>query len=129
MVRARTMTSKALCGFTVAPRSSFGSTPCCKPASPAAPLRPSRRRARPWALVRMPDAAPRPSVRRHPCDSLLVEHDRAASHRQESHDALDRRRLAGAVAADQVHDLLLADIEREAVQDVRGAAVGIDRLD
>jgi hypothetical protein len=69
-------------------------------------------------LGRIADAAPRALVRRQPGQVLVVEGDLARAEWQEAHDAFDRRGLAGAVAADQAHHLLLADAERHAVQDV-----------
>ena len=47
----------------------------------------------------------------------------------EAHDGLERRALADAVAAQQADDLALADVERDAVQDVALAVVGVQVLD
>ena len=46
-----------------------------------------------------------------------------------AHDGAQRGRLARAVAADQADDLALADLERDAAQDVAGLDVDVDALD
>ena len=78
----------------------------------------------------MPGKMPRPSgrlarcrcapadVRLHLRDVLAVEEDRALRRVQQPGDRPHRRRLAGAVRADQGDDLALLDGER----DVRGCA-------
>jgi hypothetical protein len=43
---------------------------------------------------------------------------RALARRREAHEAPERRRLAGAVAAQKRHDFALAHLEADAVQDV-----------
>ena len=52
--------------------------------------------------------------------------DPSAPRRHEAHDALDRRGLPGAVAAEQRHRLAFAHLERDVVQDVALAVEGID---
>ena len=56
-------------------------------------------------------------------DALAVVADRAGLDRLQAADALERRRLAGAVRADQAHELALADVEVDALDRV-DAAVG-----
>ena len=47
----------------------------------------------------------------------------------DAHDRFERRRLAGAVAAEQGHDLARVNLEVDAVQDVRFAVPGVQVLD
>src|SRR5690242_521319 len=68
-------------------------------------------------------------MRGKPGQVLIVKYDLACLQWQEAHNALDRRGLAGAVTADKTHDLLLVHAQRNAVEDVSGAAIGVDRLD
>src|SRR5260370_1008045 len=58
-----------------------------------------------------------------------VEGDGAAARGDQPHDALERRRLARAVPADERHDLTGADRERDALQDVRVAVLRVETLD
>src|SRR3954453_8855383 len=60
------------------------------------------------ALGRLRDAEPHDVVRRFSGDVLAAEHDRAATGMVEPVDRAEHRRLAGAVRADQSHDLALA---------------------
>src|SRR2546430_15487166 len=46
-----------------------------------------------------------------------------------SHDAVDRRRLPGAVAADEADSLAVLDGERDTAQDLRRPAEGVDPLE
>ena len=58
-----------------------------------------------------------------------LEGDRAGALLDDAHDRLQRRRLAGAVAAQQRHQLAAADLEAHAVQDVRFAVPGLQAVD
>ena len=49
--------------------------------------------------------------------------------RHVAHDRLDRRRAAGAVAAEKADDLAFADAERDALQDVALAVVRVEVVD
>src|SRR5437763_17192755 len=60
--------------------------------------------------------------------AALVAH-RAFARRRESGDRAQRRRLAGAVAAEKRHHLALGDAEREPMQDVAEAIERIDRVE
>src|SRR5438046_2289925 len=62
-------------------------------------------------LRRIADAEPRALVRGQPRDVPALEAHGAAARRQQPHDRVDRRRLAGAVAADQTDGLAGADRE------------------
>jgi hypothetical protein len=46
----------------------------------------------------------------------------------EPHDGLERRALADAVAPEQTYDLSSVDVERDAVQDVALAVIGVHVL-
>src|SRR5437016_3997745 len=46
-----------------------------------------------------------------------------------AHDRAQRRRLAGAVASDQAHELTLADLERDVAQDAARLDVDAQPLD
>jgi hypothetical protein len=50
-------------------------------------------------------------VRRQSVEPFAPEGDLAGSQGQKAHNALDRRRLAGTVAADQADDLVCANSE------------------
>ena len=54
--------------------------------------------------------------------------DLAARRRHQPHDRLHRRRLAGAVAAEQRHHLARPRLERDAVQDMGAAVIGVQVL-
>ena len=58
-------------------------------------------------------------------DRLAAEGDGAARRRPQAHDGAQRRRLAGAVAAQQHRHLALGHDEVDAVQDVIGADVRV----
>jgi hypothetical protein len=47
----------------------------------------------------------------------------------ETHDRLQRRALADAVAPEQAHDLAALHVERDAVQDMALAVIGVHVLD
>ena len=67
-------------------------------------------------------------VRLELVDSLALEAD-AADRGNVAHDRLDGGRPAGAVAAEQAHDLALADAKRDALQDVALAVVRVEVVD
>jgi len=46
----------------------------------------------------------------------------------EAHDGLERRALAHAVAPEQAHDLPAVDVERDPMQDVTLAVIGVHVL-
>src|SRR6185295_871200 len=62
-------------------------------------------------------------------DQLPVAQPDRALGGHEAHDGLDRRRAPRAVAAEQAHDLALADVHVDAVQDVALAVVGLHALE
>ena len=55
--------------------------------------------------------------------------DLAAGRRHQADDGFQRRRFAGAVAAEQGHDFAGRDLERHVEQDVRAAVKGVQALD
>ena len=57
------------------------------------------------------------------------EQHRALARPHQAHDGLERRRLADAVAAEQADDLAGADLQRDAMQDVALAVIGVQALD
>ena len=59
-------------------------------------------------------------------DLAALEGDRALAPRHDAHDRPQRGRLAGAVAAEQRHDLAGRDVERHAVQHVGFAVPGVE---
>ena len=61
-----------------------------------------------------------------PISSLPLEHDRAPAFADDAHDRLERRRLARPIAAEQGHDLALAHVEIDAVQDVQFVVPGLE---
>src|SRR5262249_10513337 len=63
---------------------------------------------------------------RHAARLPAEDLDAALARRRQPHDAAQRRRLAGAVAAEQRHDLAFADLEADAVQDVALAVIGME---
>src|SRR5262245_18704998 len=63
---------------------------------------------------------------REPDQRLPSQRDLLGTRRDEPDDALERRGLAGAVPAQQAHDLTLGDLEREIVEDVAVAVVRVD---
>jgi hypothetical protein len=50
------------------------------------------------------------------CDAVAVEEDLAGVDRVDPRDALDQRRLAGAVVTDERHDLAGADLEVDVIE-------------
>ena len=68
-------------------------------------------------------------MRSEPGDVLAGEADAPAPRADDAHDREQRRGLARAVPADQRDHLALAHRERDALQDVRLAVVGVEILD
>src|SRR5207237_10373456 len=73
-------------------------------------------------LEHLHDAAPHDVIRRQMVDALAGQLDRAlgdgaALRGQQAGDRLERRRLAGAVGAEQRRDPAFADIDRHALED------------
>ena len=68
-------------------------------------------------------------VRRRARDIPAFEHDAAGALLDETHDRAEGRRLAGAVAAEQRHDLAVADLERDVEQDMRGPIMAVEVFD
>jgi hypothetical protein len=64
-----------------------------------------------------------------PGDLHAVELDRSGARRDDAHQALERRALAGAVAAEQRDDLVALDAKRNVEQDVRIAVVAVEPAD
>jgi len=62
-------------------------------------------------------------------DLLAFEGDAAAAAIEQPHHRFQRRRLAGAVAADQADDLATIHLERDALQDVARAVPGVQIVD
>ena len=58
-------------------------------------------------------------------DIRAVEHDRAGARRQDAHQALQGRALAGAVAAEQCHHLVARDAQRDIEQNVGIAVIAV----
>src|SRR5215467_3074181 len=82
------------------------------------------------ALFRTERDAGAPDLVRRPVDQLApLELHRAGALADDAHDRLERRGLAGAVAAEQRHHLAGAHLEADAVQHVRLAVPGLQVLD
>ena len=75
------------------------------------------------------EAEPRDGVGRQRGDVAVAVADAAGPRLQIAHDGEDGRGLAGAVAAEQADDLALPHGQRDAVQDVAVAVVGVDVLE
>ena len=75
-------------------------------------------------LRQIADALARAHVHRIVGDILIVEQHAAGIGRRQSHDHTERRRLAGAVRAEQADDFAGRDVEVDASHD-RPAAVGL----
>ena len=58
-----------------------------------------------------------------------VEHDRAGARRDDAHQALQGRALAGAVAAQQRHHFVALDAQRDVEQDVGIPVVAVESVD
>ena len=74
-------------------------------------------------------AEPRQFVRRQAGDGLAGKQHFAAIGMDEAHDGLERGALADAVAPEQAYDLPAVDVERDPVQDVTLAVIGVHVLD
>ena len=77
-------------------------------------------------LGRVADAEEGPLVRGQVRDVPAPERDLPDAHREEPHDAVVRRRLPRAVSADEADRLAVVDGERDATEDLRRPAVGVD---
>src|SRR5437762_1008796 len=69
------------------------------------------------------------AMRREPADRPVLEHDAAGARRHEAGDGFEGRALADAVAPQQPDHLAAPDLERNAVQDMALAVIGMDVLD
>ena len=83
----------------------------------------------PSTLRHQADAESGDLLRSFAVDALGAEQHASGGRPDETHDALEGRRLAGAVAAEERHDLVLADAKRDVVQHVALAVERIDRVD
>jgi len=81
------------------------------------------------ALGHVRDPARDDLVRGDAGERVAVEDDGAAARDEEARDGLERGRLAGAVVAEQRHDLAAADLERDAAQRVDLAVVHVQRFE
>ncbi len=77
-------------------------------------------------LRHVADAHPRDIGRRQACDIAAVIFDGAGRQRHQPGQCFQERRLAGAVAAEQCHDLTLPDIQRRVMKDVAFAVECVD---
>ena len=80
-------------------------------------------------LVNELHAGFRDRVARQPDQLRTVEFDRARARPHDPHQALQRRRLARAIAPDQRHDLVALDVHVDVEEDVRIAVIAVERLD
>src|SRR5438094_177756 len=80
-------------------------------------------------LRRVADAEQRALVRRQPRDVTVAERDPARADRQEAHDAVDGRGLAGAVAADQADRLAVRHPERDLAKNLGGPPERVDPIE
>ena len=79
-------------------------------------------------LRHVAEAEPGDAVRRQPLDVAgRGTRSLALARPHQAHDGLHRRRLAGAVAAEQGHHLAAPTSSDDAVQDVRAAVAGVER--
>jgi hypothetical protein len=81
------------------------------------------------ALRHLDDAFGDDAIRRQLLERFARQQDVAAAHRQNPGDRPQRRALAGAIGADQGHDLVLAEAERDAVQRADLAVVDLQVAD
>ena len=89
-----------------------------------------REQAEDAAVLRhVADAEPRQAMRRQAGDGGAVEENAALARLHQAHDRLQGRALADAVAAEQADHLAGPDLERDAVQDVALAVIGVQVLD
>src|SRR5262249_8506249 len=77
-------------------------------------------------LRRVADAQARALVGGQPRDVTALEVDAAGARRQQAHDAVDGRRLAGAGATHETHDLAGAEGQRDRAEDLGRAAIRLD---
>jgi hypothetical protein len=68
-------------------------------------------------------------VRGQAGDGIAVEQHTAVAWLHQAHDGLERGRLADAVPAEQAHHFAPLHVERDAVQDVALAVIGMHILD
>src|SRR5215813_6103613 len=80
-------------------------------------------------LGRIADAQPGALVSGKRADVLSPKSDLPGTQRQESDDAVDRRRLPGAIAADETDRFLFPDRKRDLPEDLGPAAKGVDGFD
>ena len=80
-------------------------------------------------LGHVADAEPCQLVRRQVGDRPAREQHLALLGIDQAHDGLERGALADAVAAQQAHHLAFAHVERNAVQDMALAVIGVHVLD
>ena len=80
-------------------------------------------------LRRLRDAELHDLMRRIVRDVPSAKRDGSAARMIEPVDRAQRRRLAGAVRADQGHDLALVDVEGDSLQRLNGAVERLDVLD
>ena len=78
------------------------------------------------ALRHQRHAARRDHLRRQAGDRLAEHHDLAAARRQQAHGDVHAGRFAGAVAAEQAEHARLAELERDVLQHVAVAVIGVD---
>jgi hypothetical protein len=81
------------------------------------------------ALRHLNDALGDDAMRRQLLERFALQHHVAVGHRQDAGDGSERRALAGAIGADQGHDLILAEAERHAAQGVDLAVVDLQVAD
>ena len=86
-------------------------------------------REEPPPLGRLRDPELHDLVRGPIRDLLALEADRSPPRAVEAVDRAERRRLAGAVRADQRDDLALPDVDRDALERFDRAVVGVDVLE
>src|SRR5207253_10529723 len=83
----------------------------------------------PRVLGGVADALPRALVGGEAGHVPPAEDDPSRPNREQAHDAVDRRRLARAVTADQADRLALAHAEGDPAQDLRRPAGGVDSVE
>jgi hypothetical protein len=71
------------------------------------------------------DAEPRQLVRRHSGDGMTLEQNLAAARLHQTHDGLQCRTFANAVAAEQADHLAGPNLKRDAVQDMALAVISV----
>ena len=64
-----------------------------------------------------------------PCEIDAVEPHRACARRHHAHQALQRRALSRAVAAEQGHDLVAFDAQRHVGECGNRSVIGVERID